>query len=315
MIKKKEILVARSPVINLGRIEGKPTTFKFPYSRSRVHLEPEFIPKDKKKAELIIGMYFCQIHLLNLNHNVQGVRLNEDDSAGQADIFVTESGKELSVQITRLTFTDFETRKSIAKKKSIEYSKAIWQKIQVDFPLIVTIFPRNKHKVPLNKGTNRRSIEGKLLDLIVSLISSNHNVLAERTKSFNIDITDEELKEHFYSIDLCPVPQGMFANVFGFENIFVNYNFYGSTYDSVDAIKAVEDLYQKKSGGTSEILLIWANSFEIHDMTEIVETLRKMFSESTFKEVQLMTFDDNVALFRETLKLWGIKPSPGQPKK
>jgi hypothetical protein len=64
MIKKKEKVVARSPIINIGPMEDKTTTFKFPYSHSRVHLEPEFIPKDKKKAELIIGMYFCQLHLL-----------------------------------------------------------------------------------------------------------------------------------------------------------------------------------------------------------------------------------------------------------
>ena len=100
----------------------------------------------------------------------------------------------------------------------------------------------------------------------------------------------------------------MCANVYGCDNIFINYNFYGSTYDDNDADKAIDDLFTKKDRGFADLLLIWANSFELHGLEKIARKLRARFSNSSFENVQFMTFNDNVALFRETRQLWGIKP-------
>ncbi|MBX2966203.1 MAG: hypothetical protein KF845_08670 [Cyclobacteriaceae bacterium] len=297
--------------VNLGRLEGKPTTFKFPYSRSRVYLEPEFIPKDKRKAELIIGMYFCQIQLINLSKNIDGVRLNDDDSNKQGDIIYYDNGELKYVQLTRLTFTDFETRKSMVKHKSIDFAKRIGEKIKLDYPLIITIFPKNKHKVPLKnfKRKGRIEIEERLIEMIFKSITNNSEKLKNGATHIEINIGDELLKKYYYSLDLVPVPKGFYPNVWGSDNIFINYNFYGSTYDNIDADKAINELFLKKNLGHSDTLLIWANSFELHNLKGIVEKLIEKFSNSTFKFVYLMTFNDNVALFRETLNLWTIKTS------
>jgi hypothetical protein len=298
--------------VNLGQLESKTTTFKFPYSRSKVHLEPEFIPKDKKKAELMIGMYFCQMHMLRLNYNIEGVKLNNDDSNKKGDVIITHDGKDVSMQITRLSFTDFETRKSVAKKKSIEFAKLISDRVRVDRQVVINIFPKNKHKIPLQKlGSRAKVLERKLIDLIVLSIQVNESKLKEDITHISIGIKDGALKDFFYSIDLCPVPEGMFANVHGYQNIFINYNFYGATYDKIDVDKAIDELFKKKDQGVADMLLIWANSFEMHyDLEGIVEKLRIKFATSSFGNIQFMAFHDSVALFRETLKLWGIKPLP-----
>lgn len=296
--------------VNLGRLEKKSTTFKFPYSRSRVHLEPEFIPKDKRKAELMLGMYFCQIHMLRLDHKIEGVRLNADDSNKKGDVIVTQEGKDLSIQLTRLSFTEYEKRKAVAKRRSIEFAKLIADRVQLDKELVINIFPKDKHKIPLRKlGSRAKVIEKKLIDLIVHSIQSNESKLKEDITHISFDIKDGGLKEYFYSFDLVPVPVGMYANVYGYDKVFINYDFYGATYDKIDVDKAIDDLFMKKDKGEADLLLIWANSFELHyDLNGIAEKLRAKFQLSSFDNVQFMAFHDNVALFRETLQLWGIKP-------
>lgn len=298
-----------SPVIKLGHMEKKSSTFKFPWSRSRVHLEPEFIPKEKQTAEMVLGMYFCQIHMLRLNRKVNGLRLSDDDSNKNPDVIITADGMDISVQITRLTFTNFETRKSIAKRKSLEFAKAISERVSTENEVVITLFPKQKHKIPLKKlGSRARTLEKKLVDLIVLSMNANMSKLLPNSGNIEIEIEDGDLRQHFYSIDICPVAEGMYANVYGHNNIFINYNFYGSTYDDSEADKAIDELFLRKDGGLADLLLIWANSFELHGLEKIVQKLRDRFSNSSFQNVQFMTFHDNVALFRETLQLWGINP-------
>jgi hypothetical protein len=296
-------------VIQLGHMEKKSSTFKFPWSRARVHLEPEFIPKEKEIAEMMLAMYFSQIHMLRQKKKVSGIRLNENDSNKNADVIITADGKDISVQITRLTFTNFETRKSIAKRKSLEFAGRISERVKLLNEVVITIFPKQKHKIPLkNLGSRAKTLEKKLLDLIVLSINSNIEKLVPDSGNIQVTIKDGELKEHFYFVDICPVPKGMYANVYGVNNVFINYNFYGSTYDDSDADKAINDLFNRKDRGHADLLLIWANSFELHGLDKIVQKLRDRFSDSSFQNIQFMTFHDNVALFRETLQLWGIKP-------
>ncbi len=296
-------------IIKLGHMEKKSSTFKFPWSRARVHLEPNFIPKDKQIAEMMLSMYFCQIHMVRLDRKVSGIRLNENDSNKSADVIITADGKDISVQITRLTFTNFETRKAIAKRKSLEFAKAISERVNLSNEVVITIFPKQKHKIPLkNLGSRGKTLEKKLLDFIVFSINTNKEKLVPDSGNIDAVIKDGELREHFYSVDICPVPKGMFANVYGHNNVFINYNFYGSTYDDSDADQAIDELFKRKDQGVADLLLIWANSFELHGLEKIVQKLRDRFQDSSFENVQFMTFHDNVVLFRETLQLWGIKP-------
>lgn len=100
--------------VNLGRMEkGRSTTFKFPYSRGRLILEPEFIPKEKQQQELVLGMYFSQVLMYRSKRNIQGVCLAPEDKEKNkgSDIIVTEDGVEHYIQISRLSFTNYERRK------------------------------------------------------------------------------------------------------------------------------------------------------------------------------------------------------------
>jgi hypothetical protein len=296
-------------IIKLGHMEGKSSTFKFPWSRARVHLEPNFIPKDKQTAEMMLTMYFCQMHMLHMGKKVTGIKANENDSNKNADTFITADGKDISIQITRLMFTNYETRKAIAKRKSLEFAKAISGRVNLLHEVVITIFPKQKHKIPLkNLGSRAKTLEKKLLDLIVLSVNMNIEKLVPDSGNVDVLIKDGELREHFYSIDICPVPKGMYANVYGLNNIFINYNFNGSTYNDSDSDKAIDELFKRKDRGVADLLLIWANSFELHGLEKIVQKLWDRFGDSTFQNVQFMTFYDNVAFFRETLQLWGIKP-------
>ena len=107
---------------------------------------------------------------------------------------------------------------------------------------------------------------------------------------------------------LNPIPKDAFSRFYGYNNIFVNYDINDVAFDPSDVDRAIDDLYRKKNGGKAEILLIWANVFEFATHTMgIVESIRKKFAETTFKEVFLMTFEDNVKLFQDSLQLWPIK--------
>lgn len=298
--------------INLGHIEkGRPTTFKLPYSRGRLILEPEFIPKETQPQELVLGMYFSQILLYRSKRNIQGVRLAppEKEKDKGADIIVTEDGIDHYIQVSRLLFTNHERRKQLAKRQSISIAKRIFDTIpKFNFEIVVKIFPKNKHKVPLSSvsGRMRGNIERALLLAITKVISDNVDLVSKRQR-LQVDLSKDALGQHFYSFDVYPVPDNFFANVWGHENIFVEYDFAGSTYNEQDEDIAIQDLFDKKNNGTADTLLIWCNSFELHNAKRIADKLLAKFGASSFQKVYLMTFRDNWEAFMKTLQLWPLK--------
>jgi hypothetical protein len=297
--------------INLGHIEkGRPTTFKLPYSRGLI-LEPEFIPKETQPQELVLGMYFSQILLYRSKRNIQGVRLAppEKEKDKGADIIVTEDGIDYYIQVSRLLFTNYERRKQLAKQQSISFAKRIFDTIpKFNFEIVIKIFPKDKHKVPLSSvgGRVRGNIERALLLAITKVISDNVDLVNKRQR-LQVDLSRDTLGQHFYSFDVYPVPDNLFANVWGHENIFVEYDFAGSTYNEQDEDIVVQDLFDKKNNGTADTLLIWCNSFELHNARRIADKLLAKFAASSFQKVYLMTFRDNWEAFMKTLELWPLK--------
>lgn len=138
------------------------------------------------------------------------------------------------------------------------------------------------------------------------MISENVDYLTKRQR-LQIDLSKDKLGEHFYSFDIYPVPDEFFANAWGYENIFIEYDFAGSTYNEADEDIAIHTLFDKKNGGSSDTLLIWCNSFELQNDQRIANKVMAKFSDSSFQKVYLMTFRDNREGFMKSLKLWSLK--------
>lgn len=298
--------------VNLGHMEkGRPTTFKFPYSRGRLVLEPEFIPKEKQPQELVLGMYFSQVLMYRLKRNIQGIRLapKEIEKDKGADIIVTEDGIDHYIQLSRLTFTNYERRKHVAKQQSISFAESVFKSVpKFSFEIVIKIFPKNKHKVPLSNFTSRvrRNIENALLLAITKVIHDNVHKVTKRER-LQVDLSKDQLGLYFYAFDVYPVPDGFFANAWGYESIFIEYDFAGSTYNETDEDLAIQSLFDKKNSGKADTLLIWCNSFELQNDQRIANKAMAQFASSTFQKVYLMTFRDHWEGFMKSLQLWPLK--------
>lgn len=295
--------------IILNALDGKSfNTFKFQYSKYNPF--QEFIPKNKKQIEFIIGMYYSQFRVLHYNKIVEYIELCEDDSNKKSDIVIKENDEIKSIQITRLTFTKYEERKAIAKKRSLAFAEAITKDLQIDFKLNVNIFSKSKKdQIPLKDLKNKRNkIEKRLIEFIVKSINNHKNKLSVENKPIPIQIQDSTLSKYYSFLNLNPIPKESYSRFHGLNNVFINYDFDDVSFDKEDVEKSINELYNKKNEGSSDILLIWANVFELVSLKEyIADQLRNKFMNSTFKEVFLMTFYDNEVMFRDTLELRPLK--------
>lgn len=286
-------------------------TFKFQYSKySPVHPEPGIVPKNKIDAENFIGMVFCQFLTMHLKSKISSFKLNENDGNKNPDVIIIENGIKKGVQISQLQFTDYEARKAIAKQKNLELAIEIGKVVKINFPLVVNIFPTSrKDTIPLitlKRGKSKK--EALLVTFISSSIKANIENLISDTNPIWIAIKDIQLSSHFSKIVLNAIPKDSFSRFPGKDNIFVNYDFNDVAYNLVDIDLSIEKMYFKKNSGNSDILLLWLDDFGIHNNKRYVVTkLYEKFIDSTFKEIYLLTFTNNVALFKDSLQLWPIK--------
>ncbi len=82
-----------------------------------------------------------------------------------------------------------------------------------------------------------------------------------------------------------------------------------SFFSKEDIDKECKNIYQKKNGGKAEVLLIWADTFEIlYDPTTIEQSLKKQFIDSSFEEVVLFTFYNRIDLYlNQQIQISNIK--------
>ncbi len=289
-------------------------TFKFQYSKySPVHPEPEIVPKNKVDAENFIGMVFCQFLTIHFNSKIDQFKLNEKDDNKNPDVIITENGIVKGIQISQLNFSNYEARKATAKEKNLELAIKISTRVKLDFPLNVNIFPSTtKDEIPLsNLKRGKSKTEILLIDFICESITSNITNLSSDPNPIWIPITDSKLVSHFSKIVLNPIPEKSYSRFPGRDNIFVNYDFNDVAYDLNDIDIAIDKMYIKKNKGKSEILLLWLNDFGIHGINDnkrhVFNRLYTKFIDSTFSEIYLLTFTNNVSLFKESLELWPVK--------
>jgi len=293
-------------------------TFKFQYSRrSPVHPNPRLIPRDDKQlAEKMLGSFFCQFLEKEFKSKIENFRLNPDDSHKKADILYTENGIDRNLQITQLQFTRYETRKAIAVEKNKLIADCLSVLIQTPFPIIVNIFPTSeKSSIPLSDRKRGKSkIEAELIKYLAVTLKSRLPDLARDSSPLWLSFDNNKLSPHFRRVVINPVPQNCYPRFYGRNNIYVNYEIDNVAFEFSDAESAIDDLYNKKNNSSAEVLLIWADDFELAgNKRPIAEKLQQKLVDSSFDEIYFMTFSDNVAMFVKTLELWPLKVYSSRP--
>ena len=304
-------------IVDLTNSKGT-GTFKFQYSNHfPVHPNPGFIPKDKRLAEQILGYYFCEFRKKDFGKQISNFSINNDDTNKQPDVLFIEDGAHKGLQITQLQFIIHQTRKAVARQKSKELADQIAQRVSLPRQIIINIFPcSSKDNIPLmNVRKGKSKIEKLLVDFILTALKNNMSVSMNHVDPIWIRVDHPKLSPHFKNIVLNPVPRDGFPRFYGNKNVFVNYDFDDVSFSEQDMEAEIKDIYQKKNGGSAEYLLIWADDFEMAaQKKKIAETIYKQFFDSSFDEVFLMTFENNLPMFLKSLQLFSLKgpfaPSP-----
>ncbi len=293
-------------------------TFKFQYSRhSPVHPNPRFIPRDNKQlAEKILGSFFCKFLAKDFKSKIENFRLNPDDSHKKADVLFIENGIDRKLQITQLQFTRYETRKVIALEKNKLIADYLSLLVHPAFPIIVNIFPNSdKTSIPLsNKKRGKTKVEAELIKYLVITLKSRLPELTQNSSPLWLNFDTNKLSPYFRRIVINPVPPNCYPRFYGRNNIYVNYEIDNVAFELADAESAIDEVFTKKNNSSAELLLIWADDFELAgNKRQIGEKLQQKFINSSFDEIYFMTFSDNVALFTITLELWPLKVYSSRP--
>ncbi len=288
--------------------ETKFGNLKFPYHRGIPSYQiPKLIDGSKKRKEFIIAHLLANRLLFHENRDVQKIEINPDDSNKKPDILINVDNKEIGIQITQISFTEYVKRKKLAIKKSFEIVDELLKILpSLPFKLNIYLHPPNldDNWIPSNK----KIINNKLIIELADIISSNINNISQPREKKIINVTDLVLKKNVGTITLEHVPDEFNSEFPGKNNIFVNYEFDYVRFSTKDIRDEVQKLYERKNEGKSSILLIWADNFEIRNKGELIaEEIKKVFSKSTFEEIYFIFFDNRKDIFFETLKIGKLK--------
>jgi hypothetical protein len=270
-------------------------SFKFGYSRGLPsHLAPKLFISKKQEEYFLTSVLSHQ--LLYNDFAVTGVQVCEDDSNMGADTMITTESGDVGVQVTRFTLTQYNHRKSVAKKRGERIAKEIVALFCPVLPVNVTIHPKEQHKPPKDKLRH----DVWLAKEIAAMIESNWARVKAGENFINLPIENETLKPFVDLITLQPIPEGCISNYHGFGNIFVNYEFDNVFFNESDVRNEAEAIFKKKDGGKSDILVIWADRFDIlYNPDMIARHLVSAFRATRFKFVIFYSFFNRKGMMNE----------------
>lgn len=266
---------------------GKKGSFKLPYNFGIPSYMAPKLFSTQKTEEYFVTSLFAQ-HLLYNHVPVIGVEVCEDDSNKKADSVVKlENGKVVEVQVTRFTLTEYLNRRKIAENKVDKIIKEINKIEKVDIPVNITF---NAHKFT-KLLPNSNKVYRAVAKLIVESISKKRIELEKPDNFINEVVENEKLKDYIPLITLQRLPEGSCSNFFGRDNVFIDLDFDNISFTQKDIDKESLNIFNKKNNGKAEVLLIWADAFEIlYDSTPFTESLEKQFENSSFEEVYFLKF-------------------------
>jgi hypothetical protein len=269
-------------------------SFKLGYSRGLPSYMAPKLFMHKKAEEYFVCSLYAQMLFYN-KFPIIGVEVCEDDSDKGADVIIKilncESKK---IQVTRFTLTEYLKRRKIAEKKVDKLIDEILKLINVEFPINIAIDMLSNSFSPLNNQKTVKLLSKLIADSILNkkaeLLSSNNFI--------NCQVVDKRLKMFTPQITLQSIPKDFNSNFFGRDNIFIDLDFDNISFSKEDIENECLNIYDKKNGGKAEVLLIWADTFEIlYNPQYIIERLKFQFEHSTFKEVLFFNFYNRLDLY------------------
>jgi hypothetical protein len=126
---------------------------------------------------------------------------------------------------------------------------------------------------------------------IAKHIKDNSDSLKSTKDFINCKVLNLKMKDFSPVITLQRIPDGFYSNFFGRDNIFIDLDFDNVIFSEEDIENECINIYNKKNEGKSNVLLIWADTFEIlQEPKYIIEKLKLKFESSSFNEVFFLNF-------------------------
>lgn len=286
------------------KIGGK--SFKFSSSPFPYQKPPPALSINKQSREFVLTMLFSHILMFN-GTKISRIEVNEDDTHGKPDTTIVANGIEQGVQLTKLSLNDPLKRINISERQTNQLLNLFPDSIKVKVPINVYIYLNSKDKNVIPKGNIKQ--RQKLVDLIVKGITDNYDKIFGKNKEFVcLPINDPTLEQLASSITINSINTGHNSLFIGKNGIHINYEFDTQDWNENDLDKEIDRIINSKQGGQEDILLIWADRFEIlYQDKNIASILTKKLSTTDFKEVYFLTLFDRVDQFFDSWKLIKVK--------
>lgn len=270
-------------------------SFKFGYSRGMPsHMAPKLFSSKKQEEYLLTSILSHQ--LLFNDVCVIGVKVCEDDSNRGADAVISTESAEVGVQVTRFTLTQYNHRKNVAKKRGERIALEVDRLFSPTLPVNVTIHPKEQYRPPKDK----LKYDLLLSKEIAAMIEANWHRITGGEGFINLTLQNEVLRPFVDLITLQPIPEGQYSNYHGFGNVFINYEFDNVFFSESDVKSEAESIFRKKNGGKAEVLIIWADRFDILYKPEMVaDYLTAAFVQTRFKFVVFYSFFNNKSMLNQ----------------
>jgi hypothetical protein len=261
---------------------------------------------DKQSKEFVLSMIFAQFLFFHGTKTTK-IEVNEDDSHGNPDILMVINGKKKGIQLTKISLNDPLRRINIAKKQINELLNLIPQDIELLNPINVSIRLDSSNKNAIPKGTMKQKKE--LAELIASKIREKRGkIFGENPELISVTVENSNLSNLATSFTINSLPSGHFPTFIGKNGIHISYDFDTHHWDIADLYKEIERIIKSKEGGTEDLLLIWADRFEIlYQDEKVAEVLNERFKETSFKQVFFLVLFDRMDMFLGSWSVWKIK--------
>lgn len=277
--------------------KGKIGSFKLGYSRGLPSWMAPKLLNDKRQEEYYVTSLYAHLQL-GLGLPVTGVLSNENDVDKGADAIIRVLNQpDITIQVTRFTLTEVLKRKNVAKVRVERIAAAVLERIKPRVRLNVQLGTINNTVTP----PNNQKLEKAIVTAIADAIEQSKDKLSVTDQSFiNIAVDDEFLKTYYMLITLQTIPEGCYSNFYGRDPLYIDLQFDNISFSDSDIEEECANVYRKKNGGQSQILLIWSDMFEVlYDPSRIRPLLIKQFATTSFKQVLFFAFWNRLDMYQE----------------
>lgn len=264
--------------------------FKLPYSlNGPIHNVKKWVyESETQEVENLVGGMFVTYLRNEEKRDVMYYYLNEDDSNKNPDLYVHLDGRHHSVQVTQLVLNDFLTKFNQTKRICEKISNYIIEIYKPPMGINIQIYPPWENS-KFQKAPQK--VYKRLAKVIAKIITENIEKLKIKNEYLDFELDKEKFGKIADSFNLLPIPEKYKSNYFGSNNIFIDYEFDDIKISQDDIKNSVEKVFKDKNEGNSEILIVWGDENQFMQTEPLIlEQLKRIFIETTFKSVYFLTF-------------------------